>query len=500
MSATYDSLHARAAKLSRLNEAQEVLHWDMSAMMPDGGMESRGEQLAVLSGLCHSMLTATEMADAIDAAEADQAHLTDWQAANVRELKRQHIAATALSESLVEAISRAATACETAWRDAKPRGDFKAVLPTLETMVSLSREAALARGAVLNLAPYDALLDQYDPGTRETDFSDVFDRLTAELPPLLQSVLDHQARQPAPQMPVGAFPISSQKALAENLMQTIGFDFNHGRLDESRHPFCGGVPDDVRITTRYDEADFTKALMGVLHETGHAMYERGLPADWRGQPVGHALGMTMHESQSLLVEMQVCRSLAFLDFARPHMLSAFDAPAGDASWSIENLERLYTKVERGFIRVDADEITYPLHVILRYRLEKALMTDAMQPADLPMAWNEGMQELLGVTPPSDTEGCLQDIHWYDGAYGYFPTYTLGAMAAAQIFAAARAAIPTMDDDIRGGNFADLFAWLRSNIHGMGSKLSTQETLSHATGTTLSAEPFLAHLKSRYLPS
>ncbi|MHC8510393.1 MAG: carboxypeptidase M32 [Rhodospirillales bacterium] len=507
MTAAYDRMHARAERLGRIAEAQAVLHWDMAAMMPDGGMAARGEQLAALAALHHGMLTAPETADAIAQAETEAGAESggsgpdDWRRANIREFKRRREAAAALPEDLVEALSRASTACESAWRAAKPAADFKAVLPAMETLVRLTREAAEARGAALNLSPYDAMLEQYDPGAREADFAPVFARLERELPPLLEDVLEHQARAPAPRAPAGPFPRAAQKALGETLMGALGFDFAHGRLDESRHPFCGGTPDDVRITTRYDEADFTKALMGVLHETGHAMYERGLPEAWRGQPAGEALGMTMHESQSLLVEMQLCRSRPFLEFARPHMAAAFGlkgAAAESGSWSLENLERLYRRVGRGFIRVDADEVTYPLHVILRWRLEKALIEGALAPADLPGAWNEGMAGLLGVTPPDDAEGCLQDIHWYDGAYGYFPTYTLGALAAAQIFAAVREALPGLDDDVRAGNFAPLFAWLREHIHGRGSLHSTPETITAATGAPLSETAFLAHLKARYL--
>jgi carboxypeptidase Taq len=279
-------------------------------------------------------------------------------------------------------------------------------------------------------------------------------------------------------------------------MAAVGFDFEHGRLDTSLHPFCGGVPEDLRITTRYDEADFTKALMGVLHETGHAMYERGLPAKWRLQPVGAACGMAAHESQSLLVEMQACRDPAFVGYLAPLARAAFGG-AG-AAWEPDNLLRLYNRVEPGFIRVDADEVTYPAHVILRYRLEKAMIAGAMEPDELPGAWNAGMAELLGITPPDPALGCLQDIHWYDGAWGYFPTYTLGAMAAAQIFAAAVAAVPEIPEAIGRGDFAPLMAWLGENVHGLGSLHTTDALIEQATGKPLDPKVFEAHLKARYL--
>jgi carboxypeptidase Taq len=279
-------------------------------------------------------------------------------------------------------------------------------------------------------------------------------------------------------------------------MEALGFDFNHGRLDISLHPFCGGTPDDVRITTRYDETDFTSSLMGVLHETGHALYERGLPKPWRGQPVGEALGMSIHESQSLLVEMQVCRSQQFLEYAAPLMKAAFHGDG--AAWDVDNLHRLYTRIEPGFIRVDADEVTYPAHVIVRYKLERALIEGDMEIADLPGAWNEGMEKMLGLTPPSDREGCLQDLHWFDGAWGYFPTYTLGAMTAAQLFEAAKKAVPEIQPGIAEGDFKPLFRWLKSNVHGQGSRLTAKELLIEATGKPLDPAVFKSHLKARYL--
>jgi carboxypeptidase Taq len=252
----------------------------------------------------------------------------------------------------------------------------------------------------------------------------------------------------------------------------------------------------VRITTRYSEEDFTESLMGVLHETGHALYEIGLPEAWRYQPVGHALGMAIHESQSLLVEMQVSRSRPFLEFALPRMQAAFGG-SGPA-WDVDNFHRLYTRVQRGFIRVDADEVTYPLHVVLRYRLERAILSGDLPLAELPGAWNAGMQELLDIEPPNDALGCLQDVHWPSGAFGYFPTYTLGAMAAAQLYAAARRAMPDLEDDIAAGRPAALVDWLRTNVHGRGSLQTAEELMTVATGEPLNPKIFLDHLTHRYL--
>jgi len=279
-------------------------------------------------------------------------------------------------------------------------------------------------------------------------------------------------------------------------MERVGFDFAHGRLDESAHPFCGGTPDDVRITTRYDETDFAKALMATLHETGHALYNRGLPLEWRGQPVGDWRGMAIHESQSLFLEMQICRSRAFVGFAAPLLRDIFSGN-GEA-WGPEAFYRRQIRIMPGPIRVDADEVTYPAHVILRYRLERAMLAGELLPRDLPGAWTEALQKAIGVTPPSDRDGCLQDIHWYDGAWGYFPTYTLGALIAAQLIAALRRGLPDVAERIGCGDFAPIFGWLREHVHGKGSLLATVDLVQGATGQPLCTVAFERHLRERYL--
>ena len=495
MTAAYSKLEDRFARYGAIGEAAGMLHWDMSTMMPAGGSEARAEQLAALSRVCHDIVSAPETGDLI--AEAGEgAALDEWQAANLREMRRTWIHATALDGALVEAKVRICAASEMAWRAARPANDFAAVKPHLEEVLRLTRQIGQAKGERLGCSPYDALLDQYEPGGRAARIDPVFDDLAAFLPDFIARALESQAARPAPQPLTGPFPVETQRTLALRLMQALGFDFDHGRLDTSLHPFCGGVPDDVRITTRYDENDFSRTLMGVLHETGHALYERGLPPAWRRQPVGHARGMSVHESQSLLVEMQVCRGRPFLEFAAPLFRVAFgqDGPA----WSAENLHRRAIRVERSFIRVDADEATYPAHVILRYRLERALIAGDLAVADLPAAWNDGMKTLLGVVPPDDRLGCLQDIHWYDGALGYFPTYTMGAMTAAQLFDAASRAVPELPAALRRGEFAPLLDWLRREVHSRASLLETDELLTAATGRPLDPGVFKAHLERRYI--
>jgi carboxypeptidase Taq len=494
----YESLEQRFRRWSALRDAAGMLHWDMSAMMPEGGHSARAEQLAALGVVSHQLLTEAKTGELLQAAGDEAKGLDTWQRANLSEMRRVHVHATALSSDLVEALSKASTACEAVWRQARPAGDFAMVQPHLEAIVRLVREAAQAKSEKLGLSPYEALMDEYEPGSRTAAIDAVFSNYAAFLPEFLEAVLERQAKAPKPIEPKGPFPVEKQKALGERVMKTIGFDFDHGRLDTSLHPFCGGVPDDVRITTRYDETAVTSALMGIIHETGHAMYERGLPSQWRLQPVGQSRGMALHESQSLLVEMQASRSIEFCRFLSPLLNETF--PGNEAAFAPENLQRLYSRVERGFIRVDADEVTYPAHVILRYRLEQALVKGDLKVADIPGAWNDGMKALLGITPPSDREGCLQDIHWFDGAIGYFPCYSLGAMTAAQLYAAACEANPAIPASIARGDFAPLMAWLRPNVHERGSSMATAEIVTAATGRPLDVEVFKAHLKRRYLPN
>ena len=489
----YARLTARFARIATINEASSVLGWDASAMMPPGGGAARGDQLAVLAGLAHGLLTAPEVADDLAAADA---RTDEWDVANLGLMRHAHTRATAIPEDLVEAQARANSACEKVWREARRNSDFAAVSPYLAEVVTLTRHAADAMAPALGLSPYDALMDGYQRGIGAADVGPVFARYEAFLRDALPRAEERQARQPAPVELQGVFPADRQEGLCRHLSARAGLEFDHARLDRSTHPFCGGTPTDVRITTRYNEADPAQALMGVLHETGHALYERGLPAGYARQPVGGAAGMAAHESQSLIVEMQSCRSDPFLAWLGPELHGAFGGAA--EPYAPANLSRLWRRIERGLIRVDADEMTYPAHVILRFRLEQALVAGDLQVADLPGAWHDGLTALLGVAPPDDARGCLQDIHWYDGAFGYFPSYTLGAMAAAQLMATARREVEDLDAGLGRGDLGPLVAWLRLRVHGQGSRLGFNDLLREATGKPLDPADFEAHLTARYL--
>ncbi len=490
----YAQLAAHFHALSAIEGASAILGWDYEVMMPSGAAEIRAEQLAALAGIAHAKLTEPAIGEWL--AQAADESLTEWQAANIREMKREYAHATALPADLVEALTRATTACEHVWRSARAENDFARFQQYFEPVLALVREAAVIKGEALGLHPYDALLDSYDPGMRRAIIDPVFDDLQAFLPPFIEQVIAYQAAH-KPFTPLAdAIPIAKQEALGRQMMQLLGFDFTQGRIDISAHPFCGGVPGDIRLTTRYRESAFTESLYGVLHETGHALYEMGLPAEWRNQPVGRARGMSLHESQSLLVEMQLCRGRDFLHFALPLMREAFGT-AG-ATWDEENMARSLTRVERSLIRVNADEATYPLHVMLRYRLEQALLSGDLPVADLPAAWDDGMQAALGIRPDCVGNGCMQDVHWPGGSIGYFPTYTLGAITAAQLFDAARRVIPDLSAHIRKGNFVPLFGWLREQVHSRASLHSTPDLITQATGQPLNVAIYKAHLTQRYL--
>ncbi len=496
MTDAYTALEQRFARLTALAGSLAVLQWDTRTMMPAGAADGRAEQIAAMDVTRHELLTSLDVGEWLAEAQADTAALSSWQRANLREMAWTYDHAMAVPADLVEAHSRACTRCETAWGPARATGDFKALQPLLQDVLHREREVAAAKAARLGCNPYDALLDGYEPGLRASLIDPLFAELETFLPSFLAQVMDEQAARRSGSVPGGPFPVERQRAVAERLIGTLGFDFSRGRLDESLHPFCAGTAFDTRLTTRYDEANVAPALMAVLHETGHGLYEQGLPSDWAHQPVGASRGMVVHESQSLLIEMQACRSRPFIG----HLARVLDDGFGDAdvAWDADALYDAYTRVEPGFIRVDADEVTYPAHILLRWRLEQALLSDDLVLADLPVAWNDGMRDLLGIVPPDDRLGCLQDIHWPSGAWGYFPTYTLGAIMAAQLFATVCRDVPEVPDHLARGDFGPLLAWLRRHIHGQASRLLTRELLIEATGRPLQLQPYLDHLHGRYL--
>ncbi|MCE9686450.1 carboxypeptidase M32 [Shewanella sp. AS16] len=488
---SYDKLARHFQKISHFEHFNALGDWDQATMMPMGGAAARGEAMAELALHLHELKTAPMLAEGL--AQASREPLTGEQQANLREMRYHYQQATLVPGDLVQAKTLQGYKCENAWREQRKHNDWHGFKPNLEAVIALTREEAQIRADALGIPPYDALLDKFEPGMTTAKLDANFGQLQLWLPNLIQEVTDKQAGEPGVSLN-GKFGVQAQQHLARDLMQLLGFDFNQGRQDISSHPFCGGVPGDIRLTTRFDEADFTSALMGIIHETGHARYEQGLPLAWRGQPAGLARSMGIHESQSLFCEMQLGISPAFLAMLQPKIQRHLHYPMTQ-----DELARLYTRVKPGLIRVDADEVTYPCHILLRFEAEKALIDGSLSVADLPDFWSQQMQRLLGInTDGNYRDGCMQDIHWTLGELGYFPSYTLGAMYAAQFRFAMEQTLGPMDELLAQGRLEALFAWLEDKIWSKGCLLTTDELMLGACGEALDGKYLERHLRQRYL--
>jgi len=491
--AIYDELARHWSRLHRFGHVYSIASWDRAAMMPPKGNEARAQALAEMDALLHGLRTEPRLAELI--ARAEQEPLDDAARANLREIRRSWTSSNALPARLVEERSLATSRCEHAWRTQRPAGDWAGFLVNLREVVRLAREEAKHLADATGLAPYDALMDQYEPGMTSVEVERLFGDLQSWLPELVRAVRERQAGEPV-LVPRGPYARPAQRALSLDVMALLGFDFEAGRLDESTHPFSGGVPEDTRLTTRYRDDDCMQSLMATIHETGHARYEQNLPRDRLGQPVARARSMAIHESQSLSFEMQLGRSAAFVGRIAP-LLGKHLGP--QPAFEVANLRRLLTRVEPGLIRVDADELSYPAHVILRFGIERRLIAGEIEAEDIPALWDEGMASLLGLdTRGNFSDGCMQDVHWSAGLIGYFPCYTLGAMYAAQWFAAIRRGTPDLDARIAAGELAPVFDWLRDNIWLQASRWTTAELAKRASGEALNPIHFRRHLESRYL--
>jgi carboxypeptidase Taq len=492
----YRELHRRFDRYFMLRSSADFLEWDAQAMMPDGGGDLRAAQLGTLRLLAHEAIAAPDMVSLLGDAEAAPP-VDDWERANLVAMRREWVHSASVPADLVEACTRAASACELAWRSARRDDDFASLRPQFEEVVNLTRQVGQAKASMMGLSVYDALADEHEPGLREATLMPLFARLARELPPLVDLIIEAQASKThASSELVGPFPIERQAALGRHVAERMGFDFTRGRLDVSAHPFCGGAPEDVRMTTRYDEKDFFTSVLGVVHETGHALYEMGLPRAWTRQPVGRVPGMGLHESQSLLMEMQAGRTPEFLGYLAG--VAAQYLGLSPDILSRAALERHAHHVDRTLIRVDADETTYPLHIIVRFSLERALLSGDLRVADLPGAFRDSMERIVGIRPDTDRDGCLQDVHWPSGGFGYFPSYTIGAIAAAQLFAAARKAHPEIMSELARGELTSLRRFAHENVHQHGGRFDTNQILERATGKPLDVDVLLAHLRSRYL--
>ena len=494
-SPAYGELATRFRRLAGLDQAAALLRWDEAAMMPSGSGESRARQLVELAQLAQERLAAPDMGDLLETAEeaaqsaAEDDPDAEWHRANLRRMRRRREKMRAVSPELLRRAIHSQTVTEQSWRELKPKGDWQNLAPLLDDVVAIRREVAEARAEHFECGRYDALLDDYEPGLTFDEISLAFKRLETELPALVQALADAQQGEPAAIQPAPV-PIARQRDAARELAKLLGFDFDRGRLDESLHPFCGGTPADVRMTVRYLEERPWKAMSALLHESGHGRYQQGLPVQWHDQPVGRATSMGVHESQSLLTEMQIGRSPIFLQMALPKLRQWMGIDEGNPAWTAENISRLNDRVEPGPVRIQADAVSYPLHIVIRTGIERDLIEGDLKVADLPGVWEERMWALLGTrVDGSASDGVMQDVHWPSGKFGYFPTYALGAVLAAQLMAAMRSEI-AVDDALADGDFTPINEWCRENIWQYASRYSSVELIRRCCGTAYDPTMFL----------
>ena len=487
-----DELKDALAPIEDLKHAAEVLSWDQETFMPDGGGEARARQIATLRTTAHERFVTDEMgalldraADALDGADAEEAAL-------IRVTRRDYTRARKIPASLVSALSEASSRAQVAWQKARAADDFDAFAPHLRRLVELNVEKAEALG--YEDEPYDALLDEYEPGMTTADVASVFDPLRADLVPIVDALAD-QPLPPDDFMRHGFDP-DVQQAFGEQIITDFGYDFERGRQDRSAHPFTTSFSiDDVRLTTRFDEHFLPSGLFSTLHEAGHGLYEQGIDPALERTPLAEGTSLGMHESQSRLWENLVGRSRPFWSHYYPALRDAF--PAAFDGVSLDAFYRAINKVEPSLIRVEADEVTYNLHIMLRFELERGLVQGTVSVDDLPALWRAKMDEYLGVQPDTDADGVLQDVHWSMGAIGYFPTYALGNLMSVQLFNRVHSALPGLDAQIADGDFGALLDWLREHIHRYGRMHQAPDLLERVTGDALQAAPWLRYIRDKY---
>lgn len=495
-----DDLYLELARLLRdaalLGSCSNVLGWDEQTFMPEGGAQFRSEQLGLIAGLTHERATSPRIGELLSELEAagDLGDPDGDRAVNVREARRSYNRATKLPRCLVEELSRTTTLAQQAWVKARGDSEFSIFLPWLEKMIGLKREEAQCIGFGSGVA-YDALLDDYEPGATTADIAKVFAPLRDELVKLVAAI-HHSSKRPNIDILTRHYPKTPQMVLSEGASRSIGFDFERGRIDASAHPFCSGFgPGDCRLTTRYNDHHFPSAFFGVLHESGHGIYDQGLPTESFGLGIGQAVSLGIHESQSRLWENFVGRSESFWKYMYPTAQLAFPQALGQVGF--DDFHFAINDVRPSFIRVEADEVTYNLHIMLRFEIEQLLVSGELQPADVPGVWNEKFSQYFGLNVPNDSQGCLQDIHWSGGLLGYFPTYALGNMYAAQFYNAARRDLGDLEEQFAKGQFKPLKAWLNEKIHRHGKRYPARRLVEVVTGESLSHVPLVEHLNRKF---
>jgi len=493
----FDQVCRHARQTSLLRSIEDVLGWDEQTKMPAAGAEHRAEQMALLAGMIHQRRIDPDYgARLAELAEGPlAADLYSDAGATIRRLKRDFDKKAKLPVRLVEELARTTILAQSAWLKARAEDDYASFAPLLEKVFDLKREEADALGG--GACRYDALLDDYEPEMRTEDMAAVLSALRAELVPLVEAIVA-SGRRPDRSILTRGFPIDRQKALGRELAEMIGYDLARGRLDTTGHPFCTTLgPNDCRIAIRYHERDLGSAVFGVLHEAGHGIYEQGLRTDQYGLPLGEAASLGLHESQSRLWENLVGRSRAFWQFAYPKVQSHF--PDALADVSLDDFHFAVNDVRPSLVRVEADEVTYNLHILVRFELEQALLDGHLTVADAPAAWNQKYRDYLGIVPPSDAGGILQDIHWSAGLVGYFPTYALGNLYAAQIFAQAEKELGPLAAAMAAGRLRPLRDWLTANVYRQGRRCSAGKLVERLTGRPVSHDALIQDLRTKYEP-
>jgi carboxypeptidase Taq len=495
--AAYENLCAHARETALLASTQSLLGWDERTKLPPAGGEYRAQQMSYLAGVIHKKQTAPEVGEWLNelASSPLAADPRSETGADIVNLKRDYDRKTKLPQVLVEELAKLSVLGQQLWVEARKANDFPRFRPLLERMVELKRQEAAAVG--YEKEPYDALLDEYEPGAKTTDVARALAGLREQLVPLVAEIAA-SSRRPNLDALKGRYPIPLQEKFGRQATSAIGFDFQRGRLDVTDHPFCGGAgPNDVRLTTRYDENYLPGSFFSTLHEAGHGIYEQGLPGDRYGLPTGEAVSLGIHESQSRMWENFVGRSRAFWEHFFPQAQATFPDTLNNVS--LDDFYFANNDVRPTLIRTESDEVTYNLHILIRFELELALVNDQLKVTDLPAAWNAKYQEYLGIVPPNDSDGVLQDVHWSGGAIGYFSTYSLGNLYAAQLFEAAARDLGDLHDMFRRGEFLPLRDWLRAHIHTHGRRYPAAELARRVTGQPLSHDALMRHLRGKFGP-
>jgi carboxypeptidase Taq len=493
---SYIELEKKQEEISHLDNILKIIKWDFTTYIPKLSAQSRKKEISTLTAIIHKLKSSNEIKYLIKSSQEESLYLDEWQKRNLFLIKKQYDETKIIPIELEQEYSKISSECEYLWRDCRKHNDYKTISPYLDRVFSLISEISKIKSEYYKVSKYDSLVDQFDPERKLHEIKKVFKDTKEKLPSLMDAIIKKQSNEKV--IPLKeAISVDTQRKVEYRIMEIMGFDFKKGRLDESAHPFCSGTADDTRITTTHFKENFLISAYSVVHELGHGLYQQNLPIKYKNQPVGNFLGYAFHESQSLIMEKQIGTSYEFLDFFSKLLKDEFGITGKE--YSAENLFNLKTRVTPSFIRIDADEVTYPMHVILRSEIEEKIINRELSAKELPDVWNNKMYQYLGITPNKYSDGCLQDIHWPSGLFGYFPCYYVGTILASMQMHNLISLGQIDIESIRKGNFSKINSYLNKNIRHYGSKYKSQTLLEKSTGRTeLNVDIFLSYIKNKYL--